>query len=88
MVNMHGAAGCVTVKVLPAVVIVPVRDVVSVPVRDPDPVFAPTLYVTVPLPVPFAPAVTDSYPVLVVAAHVQPALAVTATVPVPATDVV
>ena len=35
MVNVHGAPACVTVKVLPAIVIVPVRDVV--------PVFAATL---------------------------------------------
>jgi hypothetical protein len=38
--------------------------------------------------VPFAPPVTDSQPVFVVAVQVQPALAVTATVPVVATDVV
>ena len=38
------------------------------------------------MPVPFAPAVTDSHAVFVVAVHVQPALAVTATVPVVATD--
>ena len=66
-----------TVNVWPAIV--------SVPVRDADPVFAPTLYVTVALPVPLAPAVTDSHPVFVVAVHVQPALAVTVTVPVVAT---
>ena len=35
---------------------------------------------------PLAPAVTLSQPVLVVAVHVQPALAVTVTVPVVATD--
>lgn len=67
-----------TVNVWPAIV--------RVPVREADPVFAPTLYVTVPLPVPLAPAVTDSQPVLVVAVQVQPALAVTVTVPVVATD--
>jgi len=39
----------------------------------------------VPLPVPFAPPVTDSHPVFVVAVQVQPALAVTVTVPVVAT---
>jgi hypothetical protein len=38
------------------------------------------------LPVPFAPAVTDNHPVFVVAVQVQPALAVTVTVPVVATD--
>jgi hypothetical protein len=72
--NVHGAPACVTVKVLPAIV--------SVPVRDPAPVFAPTLYVTVPLPFPFEPPVTDSQLVFVVAVQMQPALAVTATVPV------
>ena len=41
---------------------------------------------TVPSPVPFAPPVTESQPVFVVAVQVQPALAVTATVPVVATD--
>ena len=30
IVNVHGAAGCVTVNVCPAIVIVPVRDVVAV----------------------------------------------------------
>jgi len=68
----------VTVNVWPAIV--------SVPVRDTAEVFAPTPYVTVPSPVPFAPLVTDSHAVLVVAVHVHPALAVTATDPVVASD--
>jgi hypothetical protein len=68
----------VTVNVWPAIV--------SVPVRDNADVFAPTPYVTVPSPVPFAPLVTDSHAVFVVAVHVQPALAVTVTVPVVASD--
>lgn len=38
------------------------------------------------MPVPFAPAVTDSHAAFVVAVHVQPAVAVTLTVPVVATD--
>ena len=59
--------------------------IVNVPVRGDADVFAPTLYVTVPLPVPFAPAVTDSHAVFVVAVQMQPALAVTVTVPVVAT---
>ena len=59
--------------------------IVSVPVRDPDDVFAPTLYVTVPSPVPLAPAVTESHVVFVVAVQVQPAVPVTLTVPVVAT---
>src|SRR5947208_17173073 len=63
----HGAPAWVTVKVLPAMVSVPVREVAAV--------LAPTLYVTVPLPVPLAPAVTLSHAVFVVAVHVQPALA-------------
>jgi hypothetical protein len=67
----------VTVNVWPAIV--------SVPLRDADPVFAPTLYVTVPLPVPLEPAVTDSQAVFVVAVQVHPVLAVTVTVPVVAT---
>ena len=74
IVNVHGAPGWFTVNVLPAIV--------SVPLREPAAVLAPTLYVTVPLPVPLAPAVTESQPVFVVAVHVQPELAVTATVPV------
>ena len=67
-----------TVNVWPAIV--------SVPVRDNAEVFAPTPYVTVPSPAPFAPLVTDSHAVFVVAVHVQPALAVTVTVPVVASD--
>ena len=78
IVNVHGAPACVTVNVWPAMV--------SVPVREPAPVLAPTLYVTVPSPVPFEPAVTDSHAVFVVAVHVHPALAVTLTLPVVATD--
>jgi len=80
IVNVHGAPACVTVNVWPAMV--------SVPVRDPAPVLAPTLYVTVPLPVWLEPAVTDSHAVFVVAVQVHPALAVTLTLPVVATDVV
>jgi len=80
IVNVHGAPAWVTVNVLPAIV--------SVPVREVEPVLAPTLYVTVPLPVPLAPAVTLSQPALVVAVQTHPALAVTVTVPVVATEVV
>ena len=78
--NVQGAPAWLTVNVCPAIV--------RVPVRDPAAVLAPTLYETVPLPVPLAPAVTEIHPTLVVAAHVQPALAVTFTVPVVATEVV
>jgi hypothetical protein len=68
----------VTVNVWPAIV--------SVPVRDNAEVFAPTPYVTVPSPLPFAPLATDSHDVFVVAVQVHPALAVTVTVPVVASD--
>lgn len=63
-------------KVLPAIVIVPVRDVFAV--------FAATEYVTVPLPDPLAPPVTAIQFALLVAVHVQPADAVTPTEKVPA----
>ena len=45
--------------------------------------FAATPYVTVPLPVPLAPAVTANQAVLVVAVHEQPDVVVTVRVPVP-----
>jgi hypothetical protein len=66
------------VNVCPAIVSVPVRELVSV--------FASALNVTEPLPVPVVPAVTVSQPTLLVADHEQPAPAVTAVVPVPADD--
>jgi len=61
------------VKVWPAIVIVPDRAV---------PVLAATLYPTDPLPVPDAPEVTVIHVAPLVAVHVQPDVAVTATVPV------
>jgi hypothetical protein len=65
---------CVTVKVRPAIVSVPVRDVV--------PVWAATVKLTVPLPVPLAPEVTEIQATLlvVVIAYVQDAAWVTVTV--------
>ncbi|MCU1386108.1 MAG: hypothetical protein JWL71_4805 [Acidobacteria bacterium] len=75
--NVQGGAGaaCVTVKVWPPIVSVPARAA---------PVFAATLKLTVPLPVPDAPPVTVSHPALALAVHVQlPAEAVTATDPEP-----
>ena len=48
MVNVHGAPACVTVKVWPPIIIVPVRDVVLV---------GGALELTEPLPLPLAPAV-------------------------------
>jgi hypothetical protein len=70
------AGGSVTVKVVPAIVNVPLRvDVV---------VFAVAEKPTVPLPDPGVPEVTESHVVLLeLAVHAQPASAVTATLPVP-----
>ena len=77
-VNTHvlvAAAACVTVKVFPAIVSVPERDVV--------PVLAVAENATVPFPVPLAPDVIDSHDTLSVVVHVQPAATVTVTEPVP-----
>ena len=57
--------------------------IVSVPVRELVPVFAVALKLTEPLPVPEAPPVTVSHPSLLVADHEQPAAAVTADVLAP-----
>jgi hypothetical protein len=66
---------CVTVNVCPPIVIVAVRDTVLV--------LAAALKLTVPLPVPLAPAVTVSHVALLAAVHAQPVPAVTLTEPVP-----
>jgi hypothetical protein len=71
---------CVTVTVCPATVNVPVRDEVVA--------FAAIEKLTVPLPVPLAPAVTVSHAVLLIAAQVQPAVVVTAVLLEPALDAV
>ena len=55
--------------------------------RDAVAGLAATLYETVPLPLPLAPAVTVIHAALLVAVHAQPAPAVTVTVPLVATDV-
>jgi hypothetical protein len=68
-------AGWLTVTVLPPTV--------SVALREDVDVFAVALTVTVPLPDPLAPAVTDSHDAFSDAVHVQPVPAVTVTVPVP-----
>ena len=78
IVTMHVTPTCVTVKVLPAIVSVPVRDVAVV--------FAAALNVTDPLPDPDVPAVTVSHASLLVAVHAQPPGAVMATVPLPPPD--
>src|SRR5262249_34465896 len=74
-VNVHGAPACVTVKVCPAIVSVPVRGVVAR--------FAATAYPTVPLPMPLDPDVTvNQVGALLVAMQVQlPTDAVAPTVP-------
>ena len=64
-----------TVKVIPAIVNVPVRAFLAV--------FAAALKSTVPSPLPLAPAVTLNHDVLLAAVHAQPVPAVTLTVPVP-----
>jgi hypothetical protein len=67
------------VNVCPAIVTVPVRDAVLG--------FAATSYDTVPFPFPLAPPVRVIQAALLVAVHVQPAPAVTVTVPLVATEV-
>ena len=67
---MGVAPACVTVTVTPATVSVPVRGEVLV--------LAAIEYVTVPLPLPFAPAVIVSQAALEVAVQAHPAVAVTA----------
>lgn len=64
----HGTPPCVTVKEFPAMVIVPVRAA---------PLLAATLYATLPVPLPLAPAVTASQLTLAAADQAQPAGAVT-----------
>ena len=59
---------------------------VSVPVRVLVEGFAVTLYVTVPLPLPVAPAVTVIHDALLAAVQVQPVAAVTVIVAVPLAD--
>jgi hypothetical protein len=71
MVNVHGAPACVSVNVWPAMVRVPVRDVVLV--------LAATLYPTVPLALPLAPEVIVIQLALLTAVHVHPVPALTAT---------
>jgi hypothetical protein len=75
MLNEQPKPDCVTVKAFPAIVSVPVRDVVAVA--------AATAKVTVPLPEPDAPPLTDSQDALLAALHAHPDPAVTATLPLP-----
>jgi hypothetical protein len=73
--NAQLAAACVTVKVCPATVNVAERAAVVV--------FAAAANVTVPLPLPVAPAEMVTHPALLVAVQAHPALVVTSTVPDP-----
>ena len=74
-VHGGGAADCVTVKVCPATVRLPVRCA---------PVLAAIVKATLPLPLPDAPLVTASHGALLVAAHAHPLAALTAiAVPAP-----
>jgi hypothetical protein len=66
---------CVTVKVRPPIVSVPVLDVV--------PVYAATEYPTVPLPWPLAPLVTVIQAAPLAAVQAQPPAELTVTLPVP-----
>jgi len=77
-VGLQAAAAWVTVKVLPATVRVPEREL---PV-----VLALPEYATDPLLVPLAPAVIEIQDALLTAVHAQPLPAVTATAPVNAAD--
>ena len=71
----QGAAACVTVKVAPAIV--------SVPVRLDATVFAATVNPTVPFPEPVAPLVIVIHATLLTAVHEHPVATVTALLPVP-----
>ena len=77
--TVHGAPAWLTVNVWPPMVSVPVRA---------TPVLAVTPYVTTPSPVPLAPDVIEIQSAFAVATQLQPALAVTFTVPLVAADVV
>ena len=69
------AAACVTVRVCPAIVSVPVRELVAV--------LTAAAYVTVPLPVPLLPLLIDSHVALLVAVHPQTLVVVTEAVELP-----
>ncbi len=74
--NVHDGLGCVTTKLLPAIV--------KVALRGPLVVFAATVKSTPPDPVRFAPFEIVTQDAALVAVHVQPALVVTMVLPVPA----
>ena len=72
---MHVAPACVTVKVCPAMVRVPVRVLLEG--------FSVTVYVTLPRPALVLPEVIVIKAVLLAAVHEQPAVVLTATLPLP-----
>ena len=73
---VHVRPGCVTLKLCPAIVSVPVRGLVLL--------LAAALNATVPLPLPLAPPVTVSHDVLLLTpVHAHPAGDVTPVEPVP-----
>ena len=72
---MHALPTCDTVNICPAMVNVPLREVVEL--------FAAALKLTAPLPEPLAPAVMVSQLAPLVAVHAHPVPAVTLVVPVP-----
>ncbi len=75
MENAHAAAACVTLKVCPPIVSVPVRATVVV--------FAPALKLTVPTPAPEIGPVKDSHDALLAADHEQLEVVVIVTEPPP-----
>ena len=76
---MHEAPACVTVKVWPPAVMVPVLVA--------PPVFCATEYPTLPLPVPLLPDVIVIHESVVTAVQEQPVMEVSAMVPVPPVEV-
>ena len=72
---MHGAPASVRLKMLPAIVSVPVRALAAV--------FAAALKVTEPFPLPVAPAVTVIHDALLEAVHAQPVPTMTEALPLP-----
>ena len=75
IVELHGVPACVTVKLAPAIVRVPVRLVVAP--------LAATVNVVVPGPVPAAPELTVIHAALLTADHTQPVPTLTVLLPVP-----
>lgn len=74
----HEMPACITVKILPAIVTVPLREL---------PLLAATLICTVPLPDPEPPDVTVIHDALLVAVRLHPLVAVTAMLADPPEDV-